>query len=81
MRALIRQLSEAVDVDKSLWTASTGLKTPSADGLWMFVRNPKKKDYDDKQNYFSFNGRYADAKKAAIAWAKSIGASFIYLAP
>ena len=83
MLTIAGTLSEAgIEVDSSFWKNSTGKSAPKGDGTWMFAIDRSKRDYDNKNNWFSFNGSYGDAKKAAAAWAKTVDPKLfrIYLA-
>lgn len=47
-------------------------KNPRGYGLWWFEAAGKT---------YSFNGMFAEAKKAAVIWARAIGANAVYVLP
>jgi len=71
----------AIEVETRYWQASTGRNRPSGYGGWKFTFDRNSRDYQNKNIWFDFVGNYGDAKKAAIAWAKSVNpkAFTIYL--
>ena len=57
---------------------STMGKTPRGYGFWNFA-DKCNYDLDGNTKFFTFNGTYTEAKKAAIKWGKENGLSTVYV--
>jgi len=73
------ELDEAV-VDHQRYERSHGKKA-SGNGTWMFTNKPRGPlaDYDDETKVHLYNGKFGDAKKSAIEWAKKHGHHTAYV--
>jgi len=73
------ELDEAV-VDHERYERSHGKKA-SGNGTWMFTNKPRGPlaDYDDETKVHRYNGKFGDAKKSAIEWAKKHGHHTAYV--
>lgn len=70
-------MNEAVEVSHDRYMRSHGKKASGGQGMWMFT-NKRMGDVDHK-DMFHANGKFADAAKAAKAWAKKNGYSTVYV--
>ena len=53
-----------------------GQKKPGGMGFWWFASDTK---FDFSTKYYSFSGRYSEARKAALNWAKKNGLTSVCL--
>jgi hypothetical protein len=74
------ELDEGVRVDHDRYERSHK-KTASGTGYWMFTNKPHGpvKDYDDETKVHRYSGKFSDAKKSAIEWAKKHGHHTAYV--
>ena len=71
-------VTEAVTLDYSRYIRSHGKKPRDTGGAtWMFTTAEYGSPEEDE--IFNFQGSFADAKKAAAQWARSRGASHVYV--
>jgi hypothetical protein len=84
MQAVSQQLNslDEAEVDNTSYQWTHG-KRPSGEGSWFFVAHKGGVDFKNDvegEDYISVHGmRYADAKKAALDWAKKKGHARIYV--
>jgi hypothetical protein len=78
-QSMQEKVNEAVTLDYSRHLRSHGKKPrdPGYSALWMFTTREYGMPEDDE--LFSFQGSFADAKKAAAKWAKTQGAYRVYV--
>ncbi len=73
-------LDEAVEVRHDRYMRSHGKKASGGSGQWMFTHKDRGDvNYNDDKEVHTANGKFADAKKSAQAWAKKHGHSSVYV--
>jgi hypothetical protein len=74
------ELDESVRVDHGRYERSHK-KTASGNGYWMFTNkaNGPVTNYDDETKVHRYNGKFGEAKKSAIEWAKKHGHHTAYV--
>lgn len=73
-------LDEAVEVRHDRYMRSHGKKASGGSGQWMFTHKDRGDvNYNDDKEVHAANGKFADAKKSAQAWAKKHGHSSVYV--
>jgi hypothetical protein len=78
-------LSESVTVVTDTYKFSHS-KEPRGHGNWLFTRDGIQNSLDfekhkKNEDWFEHNGTFAQASKAAKAWARSKGKSYVHVAP
>ncbi len=74
------ELDEAVEVRHDRYMRSHGKKASGGSGQWMFTHKDRGDvNYNDDKEVHTANGKFADAKKSAQAWAKKHGHSSVYV--
>ena len=71
------ELDEAIEVSHDRYMRSHGKKASGGQGSWMFTH--KRMGDVDHKDMFHSKGKFADAAKAAKAWAKKNGHSTVYV--
>jgi hypothetical protein len=73
-------LDEAVEVRHDRYMRSHGKKASGGSGQWMFTHKDRGDvNYNNDKEVHTANGKFADAKKSAQAWAKKHGHSSVYV--
>ncbi len=83
MYEALENMDEAVEVRHDRYIRSHGKKARDSGGgssSWMFThKNMGDVNVNDKKEVHTAQGKFADAKKSAQAWAKEHGHSSVYV--